>query len=520
MAEKVKLFVNGQEVEVESGKNLIDAIGAVGIEIPHLCYHPALGADGNCRMCLVGIEDGRPPLVPACKTRVAEGMKVQLDTEKIKKIQRDIMELELINHPIDCPICDQAGECKLQDYYMRYDGQQSRMTVKPVLKAKKLDFGAGVVHDQERCILCARCVRFTRLITKTGELGIVNRTDYARVNIFPGRPLANRYALNVVDLCPVGAMTSKDFRFKQRAWFLTKSKSICHGCAKGCNIFIDHNREKYKDDIIYRFRPRLNEQVNGYFICDEGRMSYKQENENRLLAAYANGHETSVNEASETLRRLISQAKKAVVAISPNCSLEQMQAIVSFAQDTGAAVSGYSDGYIRQGDADGFLIQDDKSANRSGLNLLGIDSTKAGFDSAVEGADLLISFQNDLSRSLGSAGLAQLGEKLTCVYVGSYLNDTTTLAAIKLPVRSFSEDEGIIVNADSRMQTYTCAVGKNQPAHALLEVIGLLGGQVRDTAVARATLRTSAPVLAAVDLDCIPAEGLVLTDSEVSNVAA
>jgi len=182
MAEMVKLFVNGEEVEVESGKNLIDAIGAVGIEIPHLCYHPALGADGNCRMCLVGIEDGRPPLVPACKTPVAEGMKVQLDTDTIKKIQRDVLEFELI---------------------------------------------------QERCVLCGRCVRFCREISKTGELGIVNRTDYARVAIFPGRPLNNRYALNVVDLCPVGAMTSADFRFKQRVWFLEKDKGICHGCSKG-----------------------------------------------------------------------------------------------------------------------------------------------------------------------------------------------------------------------------------------------------------------------------------------------
>ena len=520
MAEKVKLFVNGQEVEVESGKNLIDAIGAVGIEIPHLCYHPALGADGNCRMCLVGIEDGRPPLVPACKTRVAEGMKVQLDTEKIKKIQRDIMELELINHPIDCPICDQAGECKLQDYYMQYDGQQSRMTVKPVLKAKKLDFGAGVVHDQERCILCARCVRFTRLITKTGELGIVNRTDNARVNIFPGRPLANRYALNVVDLCPVGAMTSKDFRFKQRAWFLTKSKSICHGCSKGCNIFIDHNREKYKDDIIYRFRPRLNEHVNGYFMCDEGRMTYKNENENRLVAAYANGHDASVGEAIEGVRRAISQAKKTVMAISPNCTLEQMQAIVSYAADTGAVVTGYSDGYIRQGDADGFLIQDDKSANRKGFELVGIESSKAGFESAVDGADVLISFQNDLARTLGSASLAQLGEKITCIYVGSSVNDTATLASIKLPIRSFSEDEGTIVNVDGRMQAFTCAVNKNEPAKTMLEVIGLLGGSVDDTAKARIALQNSVPTLKAVDLACIPAEGLVLTDSEVINVAA
>jgi len=316
MAEMIKLFVNGEEVEVESGKNLIDAIGAVGIEIPHLCYHPALGADGNCRMCLVGIEDGRPPLVPACKTPAMEGMKVQLDTEQIKKIQRDVMEFELINHPIDCPVCDQAGECSLQDYYMQYDGQSSRMRVPQVTKGKKMDFGAGVVHDQERCVLCGRCVRFCRQITKTGELGIVNRTDAARVATFPGRPLDNKYALNVVDLCPVGAMTSVDFRFKQRVWFLKKDEGVCHGCAKGCSIYIDHNREKYKDDLIYRFRPRLNEQINGYFICDEGRLSYHKENENRLEGSRKKGREVSFEDGVDTAIKIMNRAAKTVFIIS------------------------------------------------------------------------------------------------------------------------------------------------------------------------------------------------------------
>ncbi len=520
MAEKVKLFVNGQEVEVESGKNLIDAVGAVGIEIPHLCYHPALGADGNCRMCLVGIEDGRPPLVPACKTRAVEGMKVQLDAEKIKKIQHDVMEFELINHPIDCPICDQAGECQLQDYYMKYDGQKSRMTVKPVLKAKKLDFGCGVVHDQERCILCARCVRFTRMITKTGELGIVNRTDAARVNIFPGRPLANRYALNVVDLCPVGAMTSKDFRFKQRAWFLTKSKSVCHGCSKGCNIFIDHNREKYKDDVIYRFRPRLNEQVNGYFICDEGRMTYKLENDNRLGAAQIDGKDVGFNEAIETTRRAISQSSKVVVLISPNCSLEQMRGLQKFAEASNFILSGYSEGYIQVGDGDDFLIKDDKSANRASFALLGIDATKASFDAAIEGADLLISCQNDLSRSISDSDMNSLQEKIKIVYISSYSDAMSSKASIVLPVASYSEDKGSIINSDNVLQQYDVAVRKNNPIHNLIHVVNLLGGDIKNCEEAWADLTANIAALKNVDLEHLPNEGLVLTENEVSNVAA
>ena len=520
MAEKIKLFVNGQEVEVESGKNLIDALGAVGIEIPHLCYHPALGADGNCRLCLVGIEEGRPPVVPACKTRAAEGMKVLLDVDNIKRIQRNVMELELINHPIDCPVCDQAGECKLQDFYMKYDGQKSRMTVKPVLKAKKMDFGCGVVHDQERCVLCARCVRFTRLITKTGELGIVNRTDAARVNIFPGRPLNNRYALNVVDLCPVGAMTSKDFRFKQRAWFLTKSPGICHGCSKGCNISIDHNREKYKDDTIYRFRPRLNEQVNGYFICDAGRMTYKLENDNRLVAAQVGENVVELAVAVEAVRRAISQAKSIVVLVSPNCSLEQMRVVQRFAEQCGAAVSGYSDGYIQQGDGDNFLIQDDKSANRASFAILGIDSEKTAFDSAVAGADLLINFQNDLTSSLGNEAFQALLDKVQLIHIGSYQNDCSAKAAIQLPVASYSEDNGLVINCDGILQQYKAAVSKNSQAPSLIEVVHLLGGEFSSRESVLADLLANVAALGTVDLEHIPAQGTALTANEVANVAA
>ena len=519
MADKVKLFVNGQEVEVESGKNLIDAIGAIGIEIPHLCYHPALGADGNCRMCLVGIEDGRPPLVPACKTRAVEGMKVQLDTEKIKKIQQDIMELELINHPIDCPICDQAGECSLQDYYMKYDGQKSRMTVPPVVKAKKLDFGCGVVHDQERCILCARCVRFTRQITKTGELGIVNRSDYARVTIFPGRPLDNRYALNVVDLCPVGAMTSSDFRFKQRAWFLTRDKGICHGCSKGCNIFIDHNKEKYKDDLIYRFRPRLNEKVNGYFICDEGRMSYKAENLNRLSTSRVSGKDVAIETGVEALRLALSQAAKTVFLLSPNCSLEQMFAIKSLATQLGAGLSGYSDGYVKSGDGDGYLIQDDKSANRASFGLLGIDSSKSGFTAAMEGADLLVSCNNDLFLSLGETEAVNVLENVKLAVLSSHDDICAQKAAIAIPVASYSEDSGSVINADGILQRYNRAVVKNQPQVDMIRTAHLLGCEIKDQQEALEQMVADVEALKHVDFQQLPSQGLALTENEAAHVA-
>lgn len=520
MADKIKLFVNGAEVEVESGKNLIDAIGAVGIEIPHLCYHPALGADGNCRMCLVGIEDGRPPLVPACKTPAQEGMKVLLDAAHIKKIQHDVLEFELINHPIDCPVCDQAGECKLQDYYMSYDQVESRMTVPQVTKGKKMDFGGGVVHDQERCVVCGRCVRFCREITKTGELGIINRTDDARVNIFPGRPLSNRYALNVVDLCPVGAMTSMDFRFKQRVWFLKKALGICHGCSKGCNITIDHNREKYKDDVIYRFRPRQNDQVNGYFMCDEGRLSYKEENEGRLVEARLSKQVRSIDDVLAACTKEIERAEKVAVILSPNCSLEQMVTVKAFAEKLGATLSGYSEGYLKKGSGDDYLIQDDKSANRAGLILLGVDCSQKGFEKAVQEATLLINFNNDLTLTYEENALKKLLQGTKVIAVASHDTKCTAMADLAIPVASYSEYAGCVINCDNILQKFGKAITKNNNLADISAIATMLGGSLASTEEIFAALQQFISALKDLEPDQIPAEGLKLNNSEAANVTA
>ncbi len=515
MADMVKLFVNGNEVEVEAGKNLVDAIGAVGIEIPHLCYHPALGADGNCRMCMVGIEDGRPPLVPACKTPASEGMRVQLDTEKIKKIQRDVLEFQLINHPVDCPVCDQAGECSLQDYYMKYGLEKSRMSVPQVNKGKKMDFGSNVVHDQERCIICGRCVRFLRQITKTGELGIVNRTDAARVSIFPGRPINNKYALNVVDLCPVGAMTSSDFRFKQRVWFLQKEKSVCHGCSKGCNIYIDHNREKYKDDVIYRFRPRLNEQVNGYFMCDEGRMSYKKENDERLEDAIIESQEVSFDAAVDKVKEEIEKSQKMLILLSPNATLQQMVAVKALAKEIKASISGYSDGYVQIGDGDDYLIQDDKAANRAGLELLNIDSSKAKFEGLLEESDLLISFDNNFFLNDGGKEFSDKLKGVKIVAVSSQVSELTQKAMVAIPTSSFSEYSGCIINVDNILQSFNKAVRKNDEKVDMIKITSLFGGSISDLKGASSVMKKNIALLNNINVDQIPAEGYKLNNSEV-----
>jgi NADH-quinone oxidoreductase subunit G len=518
MAEMVKLFVNGQEVEVEAGKNLIDALAVIGIEIPHFCYHPALGADGNCRMCLVGIEDGRPPLVPACKTPALEGMKVQLDTDYIKKIQRDMLEFELINHPVDCPICDQAGECDLQDYYMNYSLADSRMRVPQVTKGKKMDLGCGVVHDQERCVLCGRCVRFTRQITKTGELGIVNRTDDARVNIFPGRPLDNRYALNIVDICPVGAMTSKDFRFKQRAWFLKRDEGLCHGCSKGCNIYIDHHCEKYKDDIIYRFRARKNLLVNGYFICDEGRLSYHQENDQRQTGTIVDGTAVSHEDGIKAVLDRLERAKKPLMLVSPDSTLGQMWAVKRLATLYGAHLSGYSDAYIKPGSGDDYLINDDKAANRKGLDLLEIDVDKETLITALDRCDLFINFNNDLFFTDINDDLKPLLNNADCVSVCTHDLPVYRSSSIIVPTASYSEYGGVIVNEDGVLQRFKKAVCKNDNRPDIVEITRLLGGAITTWIRSWPGIRQSVPLLSDVQPEEIPAEGLKLADSEDSHV--
>ena len=295
MSEVVNITINGAQMQATKGSLLIDKLLDENIHIPHFCYHQALGKDGNCRMCMVEIEGQKRPQI-ACDTPIKEGMSVRTSGENIEKVRRDILELELINHPIDCPTCDQAGECKLQDYYMESGFYDSRVNVNAKNHARKrVDLGSNVMLDQERCVLCTRCVRFCSQITKTNELGVISRADHSVIGTFPGKPLDNPYAMNVIDICPVGALTNKDFRFKQRVWFLESFDAICNGCSKACNIYVDHRKEKYKDDQIFRFRPRVNKSVNGHFICDEGRLSYTNESANRFETPLVEKNETNVD---------------------------------------------------------------------------------------------------------------------------------------------------------------------------------------------------------------------------------
>jgi len=263
-----ELTIDGQDVEVEEGTTILQAAEAIGKDIPVFCYHPGLPPDGNCRMCVVDVED-TPGQPPSCITECQDDMVVHTENDAAKDAREGVLEFLLLNHPLDCPICDKSGECMLQDHYFDFSAERSRMVEPKVKKRKVVDVGPHIVLDTERCILCTRCIRFVEHISEQPSLGIVNRGDRAELTTFPGQELDDPYSLNTCDICPVGALTSKEFRFEQRVWFLDKTSSVCPNCSKGCNIRLDH-----KDGEIHRMMPRHNPHVNDFWLCDEGRLCH------------------------------------------------------------------------------------------------------------------------------------------------------------------------------------------------------------------------------------------------------
>src|SRR6185295_7101594 len=315
-----RITLNDQTYDAEKGKSIIQVADEVGIEIPRYCYHPDIGIEGSCRMCLVEVK-GAPKLVPSCATPIAEGMEVRTNTERVHDAVRYAMEFLLLHHPIDCPVCDQSGECWLQDYYMAHAGHDSRYPLgQKTRRLKAFNLGPLVKLDQERCILCTRCVRFTRIVTKTNEVQVFSRGHNSEIGIFEDRPLTNAYSMNVVDACPVGALTSADFRFKVRVWFLKGTDSVCGGCSTGCNLRIDHSARAVgggipgytaTDGKIYRTVGRRNVDVNKSWLCDEGRLSFHtMERWPRLREASMGGQEKSAAELLPVIHERFESIRK------------------------------------------------------------------------------------------------------------------------------------------------------------------------------------------------------------------
>ncbi len=485
--EKIKVKVDGHEVEVPKltpdwqGKpvptTMLQACDIAKKDVPHYCYHPKLPVAGNCRMCLV--EFGTPALGPdrkpvinpdgtpkiaksprpaiGCATPISPGMEIYTSTPGVKAMREGVLESLLINHPLDCPICDQAGECKLQEYSVDYGQSASRFVEAKVHKPKAVDLGPRIMLDAERCILCTRCIRFTKDVAGDDALGIVNRGSYNTIATFPGLPFDNNYTLNTVDICPVGALTSKDFRFQMRVWFLKETKSVCTSCATGCNVLISSREEK-----VYRYTPRENDGVNGPWMCDAGRLNYKWiQRADRLKDVLVRGQKSSWTVALSEIADKLKKAPIGSVAIvaSARQTNEELWLISKLKTKLGAI----SDSVERTGDADKLLVSADKNPNTNGARLTGICFSEMGInlpkiaDGIASGKiKTLIVFGEDVTKHGISADL--LGKLDTLIVSDILPNATTTAAHYVLPGCAHAEKRGSFTNTKGRVQKFMQAI--------------------------------------------------------------
>jgi NADH-quinone oxidoreductase subunit G len=459
----VKITIDGKEINTTKGKTVIQVADEVGIEIPRYCYHPKLSIAGNCRMCLVEIEK-MPKLQIACNTQVAEGMNVLTQSPKVLAVRKAVLEFLLINHPVDCPICDQAGECWLQDYYMEHDRRESRFDVGKVHDRKRTIFGPNVIFDGERCIKCTRCVRFCQEITKTNELTVINRSDHSTIALFDDSVLDNPLSANVVDICPVGALTDRDFRFKVRVWYLQKTPSICPGCSTGCNISV----ETYQNRIA-RFKPRINEAVNSHWLCDEGRYCF---------------HDLA---GGERLTTPLIRQEGGLVAATWEQALQAIYAGLKGSPSIAGILSGRNtneEAYLfaklmkrfradaalevfyqerKLNEVEKILVSPDRSPNFRGARAMGVGSSD-GFDALLRrllSGEFAAAFVvgEDLTKAAEPEAVRAALQKLSFLVVqDTRVTETTELAHVVLPATHFGEKEGTYTNREGRLQRLNDAV--------------------------------------------------------------
>src|SRR3989449_5352641 len=477
----VKLTIDDKRVVAPKGINLIEAAKIAGIEVPHYCYHPKLTIAGNCRMCLVDTgmpkldkdkkpeigPDGKPVIMFApklaigCNTSVAEGMVVHTRSEKVHKAREGVMEFLLINHPLDCPICDQAGECRLQEFSVEYGTSESRFLENKVKKPKNVELGPRVTLDDERCILCSRCIRFCQEIAKDDVLGFVDRGSNTVLTAHPGKRLENNYSLNTVDICPVGALTSTDFRFKMRVWFLKETKSICTSCATGCNTIIGT-----REDVIYRQTPRENDAVNSSWMCDYGRLNFDYlQSERRLLEPQilsgeklvAADWQTAIAQAALELKQ-VSGSEIAIIA-SGRMTNEELWLTLRLAKTLNVPSIEI---VPRTGPGDDILLSEDRNPNMNGARLLGVTSEPgAKLPAIADGVKsgrvtgLITLCENPMRLGISAEQLETLS---TFVVMDILSNAATEYATVVLPSFAFAEKRGSMINGEGRLQRLNRAV--------------------------------------------------------------
>ena len=550
------ITINGQEHELPEGEplNAIQAAQMFGHDIPYYCWHPALSVVANCRMCEieVGSKDAKtgevkmvPKMVPGCQTPAKDGTVLVTDSDKVQQHQKMVMEYLLLNHPLDCPVCDQAGQCGLQDYSYEY-GQASHRFVEERIVNPRKDVSDKIQLNQDRCIMCTRCVRFTREITRTGELEVMSRGNHAEIDVFPGHPIDNPLAGNVVDLCPVGALLDKDFLHKQRFWFLSKHDAVCTRCSTGCNISSEENRGQ-----IWRFRARFNPAVNDHWICDEGRASYKAANDPNLLsgmyarkAAGAELAPTTVEHAAsiarEALGRISRDGRSIVGILSPFLTVEEAYSAAIYLRslNEGAVLAlgpvptdGEDSTFTpdklqgRSGDTSfviprPFTIHAEKCPNRRGVeavlrhfqgDVIDFESISRRTSDGEFGALLVLSdasdpaFSEDDAQKLRKAGYLVLFD--------TQVTPLAQSADVVLASATFAEKAGCYVNADGRLQYSEAALPPREGALPDLDLLAILSGKGSAPIISRTILAEVAatiPEFAAATDGIVPAFGVTI----------
>ena len=529
----VTVNVDGREIAVPKGMNMIEAALRLGIDVPFYCYHSKLTIAGNCRMCLV--EMGMPAVDPAtkapvmdpatgrqrinwvprptiaCATNASQGLHIRTTTPMVKECREGVMEFLLINHPLDCPICDQAGECKLQEQSTGYGRGYSRYVEQKNVKPKRTLLGPRVMLDDERCILCSRCVRFSKEVAKDDVLGFTDRGSYSTLTCYPGRKLENNYSLNTVDICPVGALTSTDFRFKMRVWFLRQTNSIDTESSAGANTVVWS-----REGAVYRITPRQNDAVNDTWMADSGRILYKAVRaQGRLDSVRVNGAESTLEFAVKAAAEILAGGGAAVVA-SGRSSVEEQFLSRKLCEALGARASLVA----RVGKGDGLLVSADRNPNVRGALVTGLvadlpspalDSLGAQIDSGSVRA--VVSIGEDLA----AAGLtaAQLA-RVPTIYLGTHANATSASARVVIPTLTVFEKDGTFVNQQFRVQKFARAVpgiaGATDDLLVLAKLVAAVGGPVpgADVGGVWAQIAAEVPALATMNHGDIPDGGLLL----------
>jgi NADH-quinone oxidoreductase subunit G len=491
--------LDGKEIPFEPGDTIIRAAWRQGIEIPHYCWHPGLSVAANCRMCLVEIKSDRPmmmPIVawdeakqayvpankpklqPSCQMPAVEGQEVFSQSTEAKKAQGAVQEFLLLNHPVDCPICDQAGECKLQDYYEEHQATHKRKHTEPVHKVKAETFGETIVYDGERCVMCTRCIRFCDEVVGDHVLDMRERGNKNEITLSPGRTLDNKYTLMTEHVCPVGALTSRDFRFKARVWFLKSQSSVCSGCATGCNMSIDYDP---RSNAVQRLRPRDNPGVNEFWMCDDGMMSYQRFVEDRIKlgrtrSARGTLLECEIDHAVSAAAKVLGTvpAGRLAVVLSAQHSNEDNHALVKLARELGAqklylaALGGW--------EGDTILRSADNNPNRAGAELVAgapLASLKELIaDVAAGNVDGVLALGWASAES--AEELASLSGLKAFVSLSSNEGALPSLAQVVIPVAVHAETAGTFVNGKGIAQQFKRAVFPPEGVRAAWETLGAL----------------------------------------------